>query len=200
MPEKYLYAIATSPRGGGNSEILLDRAIEGAAGTGIRVVKEDLGSDPVNPCLGCNSCSKTGQCIQQDRMQGVYLHLASASGVMLAAPVFSMHVCAQAKMMIDRCQRFWALKYVFHRHLVEDEEERKARGGLFISVCGRDAPETFTFVRPTIAYFYRILEISGWDRLELSGVDNLGDILSRPEALEEAERMGKAMAERVLRA
>lgn len=199
MHENYIYAIATSPRSGGNTETLLDQAIKGASRAGIEVVKENLGTNPVNPCLGCNSCSRTGRCIQQDHMQDVYPHLASAAGVILAAPVFSMHLCAQAKMMIDRCQRFWALKYVFRRHLIERKEEREARSGLFLSACGRDAPDTFTCVKPTVAYFYHVLEIPAWESMEVSGVDAPGDILQRPEAMDEAERMGRSLAERVLR-
>ncbi len=72
MPGDYIYAMATSPRRQGNSETLLDRAIEGARGLGVEVVKDVLGVDPVSPCMGCNRCGETGECVQQDRMQEVY--------------------------------------------------------------------------------------------------------------------------------
>lgn len=198
MPGDYIYAMATSPRRQGNSETLLDRAIEGARGLGVEVVKDVLGVDPVSPCMGCNRCGETGECVQHDRMQEIYPHLVGAAAVILAAPVFSMHVCSQAKMLIDRCQKFWSVKYVLKRHLVENEARRTGRAGLFISVCGRDAPETFHCIKPTIAYFFQVLEISGWESLELSGIDEQGAILQVPEALEQAHRLGAAMAERVL--
>lgn len=198
MRGDYIYAMATSPRRAGNSETLLDRAIEGARSLGVEVVKDALGVDPVNSCMACNHCGETGECVQRDRMQEVYPHLAGAAAVILAAPIFSMHICAQAKTLIDRCQRFWSVKYVLKRNLVEDEARRKGRSGLFISVCGRDAPETFTCVKPTMAYFFHVLEITGWERLELSGIDDQGAVLQVPEALEQAYRLGAAMAERVL--
>ena len=193
----YVYAVTSSPRRGGNSRTLWERAVEGARAQGVRVVEEDLGRDPVNPCLGCNRCGITGECVQRDRMQEIYPRLTEAGAVLLAAPVFSMHVCAQAKAFIDRCQRFWSLKYVLKRHTVEDQALREARAGLFISVCGRDAPETFRCVEPTIAYFFHVLEIKGWERLELAGIDGLGEILKRPGDLERAARMGAALAARV---
>ncbi len=198
MGERYIYAVTTSPRNRGNSMTLWEHAVAGARDRGARVVEDDLGRDPVNPCMGCNQCGRTGQCVQQDRMQEVYPHLLQASAVILAAPVFSMHVCAQAKAFIDRCQRLWSIKYVLKRHVIEDETARKARAGLFLSVCGRDAPETFDCVKPTIAYFFHVLEISNWERLELAGVDDLGDILQRPDDLERAGRMGAALASRVM--
>lgn len=198
MERRYIYAVTTSPRRKGNSETLWEHAVEGARSRGVEVVPEALGQDPVNPCLGCNRCGETGECVQQDRMQDVYPHLMAAGGIILAAPVFSMHVCAQAKALIDRCQRFWSIKYVLKRHLIEDQAFRRTRGGLFISVCGRDVPETFESIKPTIAYFFHVLEIGGWDRLEISGVDERGDILRRPDDLLRAERMGASLAEKVL--
>lgn len=198
MGERYIYAMTTSPRRGGNSETLWEHAIEGARSRGVEVVADALGQDPVNPCMGCNKCGETGECVQQDRMQGVYPHLMAAGGIILAAPVFSMHVCAQAKALIDRCQRLWSIKYVLKRHVVEDEAFRQARGGLFISVCGRDVPETFDHLKPTMAYFFHVLEIGGWERLELSGIDDKGDILRRPDELLRAEQMGASLAARVL--
>jgi multimeric flavodoxin WrbA len=198
MRGDYIYAMATSPRPEGNSETLLDRAVEGARSLGVEVVKDALGVNPVNPCMGCNRCGETGECVQHDRMQEVYPHLSGAAAVILAAPIFSMHICSQAKMLIDRCQRFWSVKYLLKRHLVQDETRRAGRTGLFISVCGRDAPETFTCVRPTLAYFFSVLEISRWERLELSGIDEQGAVLRVPEALERAYRLGATMAEQVL--
>ncbi len=173
---------------------MLEAVIGGAEASGSRVVREEAGRNPVKPCRGCNRCGVTGECVQRDSMQGIYNHLASADVVVLAAPIFSMHVCAQAKALIDRCQRFWALKYVLKRHLVEDPEKRSRRRGLFISVCGRDAPSTFDCVRPTIAYFYHVLEINEWRELQFAGVDEMGEINTVPGALDRAREMGAWLA------
>ncbi len=197
MGETYVYAIATSPRRGGNTETLLDKVIDGISEVGLKVLKEHLSHKEINPCLGCNRCGSTGQCIQKDGMQEVYPHLLSASGIILAAPIFSMHICAQAKMVIDRCQRFWSVKYVMKKPVVEDEQLRTSRRGLFISVCGRDRPETFDCVRPTIAYFYHILEIKDWRELTISGVDDKGEVLKHPDELKKAYETGKDIAREI---
>jgi hypothetical protein len=193
----YVYAMHASPRKGGNTDTLMGEVLEELGKAGMAVVEEDVGRDPVNPCRGCNRCGATGECVQKDRMQEIYPHLVAADAVILAAPVFSMHVCAQAKAVIDRCQRFWAVKYVLKRHLVEDEERRGRRKGLFISACGRDFPATFDCVRPTVAYFFHVLEIGTWESLQFAGVDEMGAIRAVPGALERAREMGRWLAEGV---
>jgi multimeric flavodoxin WrbA len=187
---RYVYAISASPRRGGNTEILLETVTERLDEAGFEVVVEEVGRRPVNPCLGCNRCGVTGECVQDDRMQSIYPRLAGAEAVILAAPVFSMHLCAQAKALIDRCQRFWSLKYVLGRHVVEDEEMRSGRRGLYIGACGRDAPSTFDSLRPTLAYFYHVLEVPEWRTLQFAGVDEAGAVRQRAGALEEAAESG----------
>ncbi len=191
----YAFAISASPRSGGNTSILLDTLLKSLKDEGIRVIVEEVGRKPVNPCLGCNRCGVTGECVQDDRMQAIYPHLAGARAVILAAPVFSMHICAQAKSLIDRCQRMWAIKHVLKRHLIEDDEVRSSRRGIFISVCGRDVPSTFDSLMPTLAYFYHVLEIPLWRSLQFSGVDEAGAIRRKPGAIEEAGDMGRWLAE-----
>ena len=190
----YVYALSASPRGGGNTSILLEIVRGKLEEAGLEVVVEEVGLRPVNPCLGCNRCGVTGVCVQDDRMQRIYPHLAGAGAVILAAPVFSMHLCAQAKALIDRCQRFWALKYVLGRPVVEDAEIRAGRRGLYIGTCGRDVPSTFDSLRPTLAYFYHVLEVPEWRTLQIAGVDEAGAVRQRGGALEEAAEAGGWLA------
>ncbi len=49
-------------------------------------------------------------------MHQLYPHLRTADSVVLAAPVYSMGMPALPKAMVDRCQPFWALKYVLKRN------------------------------------------------------------------------------------
>lgn len=196
MKELYVYALSTSPRRSGNTEILLDRVLEGVRASGIEVIKEVVSQKTINPCQGCNRCTIDGHCVQKDQMQEIYSHLLQAAGIILAAPIFSMHICAQAKVLIDRCQRFWAVKYVLKRPVVEDERLRSLRRGLFLSVCGRNQPETFACVRPTIGYFFHVLEVEKWSRLEVAGVDEKGAIKGYPDALEQAYQSGLHLLEK----
>jgi multimeric flavodoxin WrbA len=147
----------------------------------------------IRPCRACNACFKEGECIQQDDMQEIYPHLTDAAAVAMAAPIFSMNICAQAKALIDRCQRFWSTRYVLNKSLVEPDFEASRRG-IFISCCGRDIEKTFECTRPTMAYFFHIIQVPVWDTLTYAGVDEIRDILKVEGALDGARRKGESLA------
>ncbi len=191
--------MAGSPRRKGNTETLLDAAVNGAEEAGVEVIRTSLGHLAFGPCLACDGCFKAGECVQSDAMQDIYPHLLGAAGIILAAPIFSMNINAQAKAMIDRCQRFWATKYVLKRDVVAPEF-RARRRGLFLSVCGRDDPRIFDCTVPTLSYFFHVLEVPVWDRLTYHAVDAKGAINDHPTALEDATAAGRRMAEAILRA
>ncbi|MEW6553110.1 MAG: flavodoxin family protein [Actinomycetota bacterium] len=189
---RYLLALYTSPRPQGNTALLLDRLVEGAAESGIRAVSFQAAQMDIRPCRACNACFKEGECVQEDDMQTIYPHLFQAGAVAMAAPIFSMNICAQAKALIDRCQRQWSIRYVLERDPVEDDFAIERRG-FFLSCCGRDRPETFECTRPTMAYFFFIIGVKNWESLTFSGVDEAGDILSVAGAVERARGLGRSL-------
>ena len=185
--------MAGSPRRHGNTETLLDAAVQGAEEAGAEVVRALIGRMPFNPCLACDGCFEAGECVQKDEMQDIYPHLTSAAGIILAAPIFSMNINAQSKAMIDRCQRFWSTKYVLKRDVVP-QEFRTRRRGLFLSVCGRDDPRIFDCTVPTISYFFHVIEVAAWEKLTYHNVDARGAIADHATALQDAHAAGKRMA------
>jgi hypothetical protein len=109
--------IAGSPRLGGNTETLLDWCLDAAEAEGAEVTKFRLREMDIGYCRACDACFADGVCNQRDDMHALYPHLRSADSIVLASPVYSMGVPALPKAMIDRCQPFWALKYVLKRPL-----------------------------------------------------------------------------------
>jgi hypothetical protein len=191
---RYLLALYTSPRQKGNTATLLDALVEGAGGAELRVESFRTARMDIKPCRACNACFKDGECVQKDDMQIIYPHLLQAGAVAMAAPIFSMNICAQAKALIDRCQRFWSTRYVLERKPVDPVFEAQRRG-LFLSCCGRDAPETFDCARPTMVYFFHIIQVGKWRSLTFSGVDDQGDILKVEGALDAARALGESLKE-----
>lgn len=190
--EDYLLALYTSPRRKGNTSLLLDSLVEEAESAGLKVVSFHVPRMDIRPCRGCNACSRDGECVQRDDMQIIYPHLKEARWIALAAPVFSMHLCAQAKILVDRCQPFWALRYVLKEEFIPPERERSRRG-LLISCCGRDVPETFDGLTPTVSYFFRVLRVGRWERLVFPAVDAPGDILKVEGALDRAREWARSL-------
>lgn len=191
---RYALALYTSPRRGGNTSTLMDALVEGAGAVGIEVVSYHTARMQINPCRGCNACARDGECIQKDDMQEIYPHLTQAGAVAMASPIFSMNICAQAKAVIDRCQRLWALRYVLKVEAVEPAFAEKRRG-FFLSCCGRNVPETFECTRPTMSYFFHVIQARDWQALTFAGVDEKGDILEVEGALDGARALGESLRE-----
>lgn len=96
-------AISASPRKGGNSDVLCDEFLKGAAEKGHAVQKIRLAEKKIAPCLACYGCTQSHVCVQRDGMAEVLGALKAADVIALASPVYFYSVCAQMKTMIDRC-------------------------------------------------------------------------------------------------
>jgi hypothetical protein len=180
--------LAGSNRKGGNTETLLDWCLAAAAEEGADVVKFRLCDLDLHGCRACDACSRDGVCIQKDDMTLLYPHLKSADSIVLAAPVYSMGIPAVPKMVIDRCQPFWALKYVLKRPVTEPG--RPERAGAFLSCSGTSFSHVFDGCQMVMRTFWHLLEMSPAGELLCPGVDAKGDILKYPEARMVAEDIG----------
>lgn len=104
--------ISTSFRIHGNTEILIQRALESARLAGAETEFLSVAGKNIRPCEGCMSCQKTHRCWIQDDMQQVYPKLESADGIIIGTPVFLWTVSGMAKVILDRtyCMRFPQLR------------------------------------------------------------------------------------------
>lgn len=96
-------AISASPRKGGNSDVLCDQFLKGAADSGNEVEKINLAGKNISPCVSCYGCTKSGKCVKKDDMEQILQELICADVIVLATPVYFYSMDAQMKIMIDRC-------------------------------------------------------------------------------------------------
>ncbi len=188
--------IMGSPRREGNSEILLDRALEGAAAAGAETRKLRLTGLEISGCTECNDCYEEGCCSTADDMDRVYRALEWADRILLAAPIFFMGLPSQAKAMIDRTQRYWALKYILHKPFPRPPGA-PPRYGSFIGVGATRGNRLFDGAILTLRYFYDAISAQPREDLYLlvRKVDEKGAIKQRTSELEAAYAMGKSLAE-----
>lgn len=95
--------ISSSPRKGGNSDVLCDQFAKGAAEAGCEVEKVNLREKKLSPCRACYTCMGNHVCAIKDDMAEIFPKLVSADVIVLASPVYFYSVCSQMKMLIDRC-------------------------------------------------------------------------------------------------
>lgn len=179
-----------SPRRGGNTDILLDEALKGAAGEGVRVEGIHLCDLQITPCRGCLACYHDGSCVLDDDMQGIYPRLLEADIIILASPIFFYGITGWAKAMVDRCQALWARKYVLHDPSLKTE---KKRVGFFISVGGTKGQRMFEGSVLTVRYFFDAFNTAYSGDLLFRGVDASGDIRKNPDALPQAFAAGRKL-------
>ncbi len=183
--------ISTSPRIKGNSDLLLRRALDGAESVGASTEYVRLPDYKVSPCIECNACYTTGLCKVQDDYQQLLKKMLDADRIIFATPIFFMTVCAQAKMLIDRCQCLWAHKYVLKKELNTAGHDRRA---MVIAVGGSRSKKQFESVRLTMESYFDSLQMLYAANLFVNKIDALGDIEKHPSALNEAYRLGSLLA------
>jgi multimeric flavodoxin WrbA len=97
-----ILAIVGSPRLNGNTNYLVDQALEEASKLGAQNEKIMLSKYVVNPCLGHADCASFDSCQQKDDASWILGRFCEADGVFLATPVYWYNVSSQMKAFIDR--------------------------------------------------------------------------------------------------
>jgi len=188
-----VFGIAGSPRRGGNTELLLDKALEGATSGTANIEKIVVRSLKISPCTECNYCFTAGECVIDDDMQSVYPKLLEADRLVFASPIFFMGLTGWVKPMVDRCQALWAKKYILKEPIVEPEKAERRRG-VFISVGGTKGKRLFEGPIKAVKILFDALEMSYAGELLFRRIDDKGDILKHPTAMDEAFDLGRRLA------
>lgn len=181
--------IMGSPRRQSNTDILLDRALEGAREAGAEAEKVLVSKLKISPCLEIYACRKDGNCAIKDDMQSLYKALLEADHVILASPMFFYGVTSQVKAIIDRCQALWVRKHV----LGMGKEDKRERRGVFISVGATRGTKLFDGAVLTVKYFFDAIGVKYSGDLLVRGIDNRAQIKEHPTALEDAFRLGQEL-------
>ena len=173
--------ISGTPRKGGNSEILLNAALEPFADAGWDITQILLSEASIAPCIGCEICVVRKSCFIDDDMQEVYAAFETCDAIIISAPSYWRNVPAQLKALFDRT---FAAK---NRPLA-------GKLGGAIAVGRATAGGGQSKVLDVIHNFYLsagALCVPG----EMNGVtasaDKPGDILAQPRRLEQARTLGR---------
>lgn len=178
--------ILGSPRRGGNSELLLDKALEGANSTGLDTEKIVLNELKFSPCQECGGCAESGKCVIDDDMRIVYKKLEEAGALILATPVFFGSLPAQVKAMIDRYQCLWVAKYVLGKKAI-----KSGKKGFLILVSASNRDKFFKNAESIVKNFFAVLDIEFKGNLYCPNIDKKGKVLEHPDCLKPAFELGR---------
>ncbi|MGN1098619.1 MAG: flavodoxin family protein [Clostridia bacterium] len=105
---KKVLILSGSPRRGGNSDLLCDEFLRGAADAGNDAEKIFIRDKKINYCNGCYYCADNdGACAIKDDMAQILDKMQAADVIVMASPVYFYSIDAQMKALIDRCVARW---------------------------------------------------------------------------------------------
>jgi multimeric flavodoxin WrbA len=156
-----ILGIVGSPRKNSNTEVLVRKALEGAASTGE--VETDiylLAGKRINPCSSCYVCRrKRTRCIfmENDDMLPLWQKFQDADGIIVGSPVYVMSIPGQLKSAIDRISNSLCSVYL------DNPNERPVKvGGAIVQGMNRYGGQEFAL--SAIINFYLaigIIPVSG---------------------------------------
>ncbi len=179
--------IVGSPRRGGNTEILVDEVLAGAAEAGASVEKVLLDRLDITPCSACDACQETGECVFADDMPALLEKMAHSQVWVLGTPVYWWGPTAQFKAFLDR----WYAK-IFRP---ADRALFKGRRVVVVVPLGdtdaQVARHTVGMLTDALAYTKAKLLAS----VVAPGVNDAGEVRRHPDVLAAARQAGRAAVE-----
>jgi multimeric flavodoxin WrbA len=192
-----------SPRKKGNTAVLVDTFLEGAASSGAEIKKFFLAGHTINQCMGCyrNCILKPGyRCATfRDDMDTLLQEMVSSDLMLFASPYYCSSYTAIMARFLERCLPLWeveitgemgtmdAFKFI-NNHL----KGKKAVTGLVQDF--KDPSTAQLAVRAfeeTIGKTY-MMEIV--EQIHVTDVRDIGDINHKTEVLEKIFALGKKLA------
>jgi len=184
---KRVLGIVGSPRRGGNTDILVDEVLAGAAEAGALTEKVMLSKLEIGPCRGCDACGKTGTCVQQDDMPALLEQMAHSDVWVFGTPVYYWGPTAQFKAFVDR----W---YSTEHQATKIAEFKDKRVVLAVPLGGtvHDARHTVGTIEDALAYKKSEL----FATIVASDVEKKGAVRDHPDVLAAARRAGRETVEK----
>jgi multimeric flavodoxin WrbA len=179
--------ILGSPRIGGNSDLLLDLALEGAKDGGAEAEKIILCRKKISGCLDCGKCNETGGCVIKDDMQEIYGKILEAETIIHSVPLYFWAMTSQMKAYLDRWCAFFDANWEWQKTYYPRMHGKKI--GL-ITLCG--APDVHTS-DPIVHSFKSTCEFGGLDLfgVVLASASAKGEIGKNEEKKKEAYDLGR---------
>jgi multimeric flavodoxin WrbA len=184
-------AIYGSHRRNQNSDILVNKLLEGIGSDGVIVEKVYASTQGIRSCTACEGCYKLGRCVIKDEMQEVYQAIDRADIIIASSPVYFYTVTSEMKKLIDRCQAVWASKYMSDNTVIS----KKHRVGYIVCTAGEaEVKSYFDCTVKVLELFYKCINTELISSLLVSNVDQQ-HVRDRSDIQLEAFEAGRRLRE-----
>lgn len=173
-----------SPRKGGNTDVLVNQVLAGAAEHGAVTKFFRVADAKISPCMACMHCRTKDGCALNDDMQGMYQEIKEADAIVFGTPVYMYQETAQMKTFIDR----------FFPFLNTDYTSKIRKRGVMVFSQGN--PDLAAF-RPNIDSISSALGLLGVQIENITGAGGhleKGGVKTDTEVMETARKAGAGLA------
>lgn len=190
--------IGSSPRKGGNSDVLLKQVLTGVRSEGVPAREIQLRDYHYLPCIGCEKCQNSARCSGlNDGMQLIYPKLLEARGLVLVSPTHNLNVTAWMKAFIDR---LYCL-YRFTRDRPRQYTSSLAgQGRKMVLVAIGEQPGYEEAIGLTLDAMKIPFEFLGYElvgELPVTGIFDKGAVRSDSGVMEKARSIGTQLAQTI---
>ena len=180
---KNILIINGATRKNGNTDIIINKIIEGSINEKVKINLIKLRSKKISDCIGCYTCYEKNKCSINDDMKEILDSINRSDMIIFASPIYWWGVTGIMKIFIDRLYFYYSLP---NKNLISGKK------AIVVAPMNmkQDNYKTKIFIE-----FYNIL----FDNLDLVKInifffDNIsekGEILNNPDYIEQAYTIGK---------
>jgi multimeric flavodoxin WrbA len=177
-----ILGIVGSPRRNGNTDILVNKILEGARSASAVTDIIHLDEMEIMQCDGCHRCWGEGNCRWKDDMLSIYEKIAGCDVLVLGTPIYWFGPSAMMKACLDR--------FVYFN---SPHTRPMVKGKVVILAIPFEDTDLGT-ADPLVAMFERSLEYLEMDlfaMLLVPGVTRRGEVKERQEQMDLAFEVGR---------
>jgi multimeric flavodoxin WrbA len=173
----------------GNTDIILDKVIDGIESTGTGIELINLREKKISNCIGCYQCLKKSTCSFDDDMTEIRNHINETKAMILASPLYWCGVTGLMKTFLDR------LFFYYHPQNKDLIAGKKA-----IIVTPMNQRDIGTESELLVEFYRRLfkcLDVKIVDMFFFAGIMEKGAVTNKPEYLEQAYSIGRNLRKAV---
>ncbi|MCE5284413.1 MAG: flavodoxin family protein [Pelosinus sp.] len=178
-----------SPRKGGNTDVLVQKVLEGAQKEGADTEVFYLNELNVRGCQACFHCKKTGTCAVNDDLTKVFQAINEADGIVVGSPIYFGRFTAQVAPFFDR----------LFAYIKPDSTTSLKSGKKFSLVFTQGQSDTALYentINSVAAVLTRIGFVPGPKAIVGAGLRDIGAVNEQEQYLTEAFSRGQELAAR----
>lgn len=179
MRNKKVLVIKTSPRLGGNSDILANSFIKGIEKTNHQIKEIALRDYQIGFCQGCLACQKGNNCVINDDANDIVEEIKNTDVLVFATPIYFYEMNGQMKTLLDRTNPLFVQDYQF-------------RDVYLLTTCADTALDSIDGVKNSLKGWIRCFDKSNLKAVVKGlGIDQYGEIKNHQKILDQAFLIAK---------